>query len=115
MATTEFVGLRPQTLSLSFWWIRKGLKKGAFPTEIHGVLLALSQSVRIRLILGDPPTPERKLTGGSISLNEVLEGEEEFLQAVASRINEIVAKPRGRYAISYVPGSPGSRRPPRRS
>jgi hypothetical protein len=106
---------RSQTLSPSFWWIGKGPKKGAFPNEIHGVLLALSQGVRIRLILGDPPTPERKLTGGSISLTEVLEGEEEFLQAVAARINEIVAKPQGRYAISYVPGSPGARRPPRRS
>jgi len=103
-----------ESLSPSFRWVGKGLKKGAFPSVVHGVLLAVSHSVRIRLILGDPPTPERKLSGGSISLTEVLEGEEEFLQALASRINEIVAKPRGRYAISYVPGSPGARRPPRR-
>jgi hypothetical protein len=76
--------------------------------------LLLSYRVRIRLILGDPPTPERELSGGSLSLVEVLEGEQEFLEALASRINEIVARPRGRYAISYVPGRTGARRPPRR-
>ncbi len=70
--------------------------------------------VRIRLILGDSPDPARELSGGSISLKEVLEGEEDFMEALAERINEIVARPRGRYAISYLPGRPGARRPPRR-
>jgi len=71
-------------------------------------------SMRIRLVLPEPREPEAEPEWGSLRLIEVLEGGEEFLEAVTSRLNEIVVKPVGRYAISYVPGRPGARRPPRR-
>jgi hypothetical protein len=44
---------------------------------------------------------------------EVLEGGEEFLEALALRLSEIVRKPSGRFVISYVPGQPGAKAPPR--
>ena len=44
---------------------------------------------------------------------EVLEGGEEFLEALQIRLNEIVRKPNGRFVISYVPGKPGAKAPPR--
>lgn len=44
---------------------------------------------------------------------EVLEGGDEFLEALTLRLNEIVRKPNGRFVISYVPGQPGSKTPPR--
>lgn len=44
---------------------------------------------------------------------EVLEGSEEFLEALAMRLNEIILKPNGRFVISYISGKPGARTPPR--
>jgi hypothetical protein len=69
--------------------------------------------VMIRLALGGPADPERELPGGQGCFQEILEGDAEFLEAIAIRLNEIVTKPKGRFVISYLPGSPGARRPPR--
>jgi hypothetical protein len=69
--------------------------------------------VRIRLVLGDPADPEQELSGGQVSVREILEGDAEFLEAITMRLNEIIRKPKGRFVISYMPGSPGARRPPR--
>jgi hypothetical protein len=69
--------------------------------------------VRIRLVLGDPADPEQELSGGQVSLREILEGDAEFLEAITMRLNDIVRKPKGRFVISYVPGSPGARPLPR--
>ena len=66
----------------------------------------------IRLRPKETVNPETELAGGSLHLVEVLEGAEEFLDALVSRLNEIVRKPSGRFVISYVDGNPGSRRPP---
>ena len=44
---------------------------------------------------------------------EVLEGVDEFLEALTMRLNEIVRKPSGRFVISYVPGAPNAKKPPR--
>jgi hypothetical protein len=44
--------------------------------------------------------------------DEVLEGGEEFLEALQLRLNEIVRKPNGRFVISYVTGQPGAKTPP---
>ena len=57
--------------------------------------------------------PERELAGGALCLVEVLEGEREFLDALTLRLDQIVGKPKGRFVISYRPGQPGARRPPR--
>ncbi len=69
--------------------------------------------MRIRLVLGDPADPEQELSGGQVSLHEVLEGEAEFLEAISMRLNDIILKPQGRFVISYVSGNPDARRPPR--
>jgi hypothetical protein len=50
---------------------------------------------------------------GSPGPVEVLEGGDEFLEAISMRLNEIIRKPSGRFVISYVPGQPGSKTPPR--
>lgn len=55
------------------------------------------------------PEPE----GRDLRAEEVPEGEEEFLEALWLRLNQIVRKPSGRFVISYIPGKPGSRTPPR--
>ncbi len=59
---------------------------------------------------GPDPNP-----GADDSLNavEVLQGGDEFLEALTMRLNEIVRKPSGRFVISYVPGAPGAKKPPR--
>lgn len=44
---------------------------------------------------------------------EMLEGSDEFLEALSLRLNQIVRKPNGRFVISYVPGKPGAKTPPR--
>jgi hypothetical protein len=54
-----------------------------------------------------------ELAGGGLKLVEVVEGAEEFLDALMARLNEIVRKPSGRFVISYVEGVPGSRKPPK--
>jgi hypothetical protein len=43
---------------------------------------------------------------------EVIEGDEEFLEAISLRLEQIIAKPKGRFVISYTQGHPGARRPP---
>ena len=43
---------------------------------------------------------------------EVIEGDEEFLEAISLRLEQIIAKPKGRFVISYTQGQPGARRPP---
>ncbi|MGE5278019.1 MAG: hypothetical protein ACM3SU_13560 [Acidobacteriota bacterium] len=50
---------------------------------------------------------------GSLQAVEVLEGGEEFLEALTLRLNEIILKPNGRFVISYVAGQPGAKSPPR--
>lgn len=58
-----------------------------------------------------PDSPVRP--DGALDPVEVLEGGEEFLQALSMRLNEIVLKPNGRFVISYITGKPGSKTPPR--
>jgi len=61
-----------------------------------------------------PPEPDSNFGPGSgRSQVEVLEGGDEFLEAISMRLNEIIRKPSGRFVISYVPGQPGSKTPPR--
>jgi len=66
----------------------------------------------MKLRPGDSEDPGQELESGRIRLMEVLEGAEEFLEAIELRLNEIVQRPKGRFVISYVPGVPGARRPP---
>ncbi len=66
----------------------------------------------IRLTPEEAANADAELAGAGLQLTEVLEGADEFLDAIMSRLNEIVRKPSGRFVISYVAGSPGSRRPP---
>ena len=75
--------------------------------------LLSSRLVRIQLVLRGPADPEQERSGGEVCLQEVLEGDTEFLEAITFRLNEIVTKPKGRFVISYLPGVPGGRRPPR--
>ncbi len=67
--------------------------------------------MRIRVMPLDG-NQNQELAGG-LSLVEVLEGDREFLEALTMRLDEVVGKPKGRFVISYLPGQPGSRRPPR--
>lgn len=60
----------------------------------------------------EEPSDHNVRPGGPQAV-EVLEGSEEFLEALALRLNEIIRKPNGRFVISYVTGKPGSRTPPR--
>jgi hypothetical protein len=58
-------------------------------------------------------TPDRQPGPESgVGAVEVLEGGDEFLEALTMRLNEIVRKPSGRFVISYVPGAPGAKKPP---
>jgi hypothetical protein len=72
-----------------------------------------TETMIIRLTPEDAGSPEVELAGGGLQLTEVLEGADEFLDAIVARLNEIVRKPSGRFVISYVEGHPGSRRPPK--
>ena len=58
--------------------------------------------------------PERPGRGGEAGgpAVEVLEGADEFLEALSIRLNEIVRKPNGLFVISYVSGQPGAKTPP---
>lgn len=67
----------------------------------------------IRLTPEEAANPDVELAGGGLQLIEVLEGADEFLDALMARLNEIVRKPSGRFVISYVEGHPGSRQPPK--
>jgi hypothetical protein len=55
--------------------------------------------------------PEATL-GGQPAYVDVLEGDQEFLDAISLRLEQIVAKPKGRFVISYTSGRPGAKRPP---
>jgi hypothetical protein len=68
--------------------------------------------MRISLTFPDAD-PELELAGGALSLVEVLEGDREFLDALALRLDEIVGKPKGRFVISYLPLQPGAHPIPR--
>jgi hypothetical protein len=53
------------------------------------------------------PGADSELSGA-----EHLEVDKEFLEALTMRLDEISGRPKGRFVISYLPGQPGSRRPP---
>lgn len=59
------------------------------------------------------PADQGATHDGGLQAVEVLEGGEEFLEALALRLNEIILKPNGRFVISYVAGQPGAKAPPR--
>ena len=70
--------------------------------------LLISSGVKIEVRLEEPSDPR-----SSPNSVEVLEGGDEFLEAISMRLNEIVRKPNGRFVISYVSGTPGAKAPPR--
>jgi len=51
-------------------------------------------------------------SSGPSAIVEVLEGDKEFLEAITLRLDQIVARPRGRFVVSYTQGQPGARKPP---
>jgi hypothetical protein len=55
---------------------------------------------------------ESELSGGALSVAELLEVDKEFLEALTMRLDEISGRPKGRFVISYLPGQPGARQPP---
>jgi len=67
--------------------------------------------MKIEVRSGEAPD-QRPRPDEAIGAVEVLEGVDEFLEALAMRLNEIVRKPSGRFVISYVPGAPGAKKPP---
>ena len=73
------------------------------------LLLPEGMKIEVRPEAPDPSDAP----GAALGDAEVLEGGDEFLEALALRLNEIVRKPNGRFVISYVPGQPGSKTPPR--
>ena len=68
-------------------------------------------SVKIEVRLEEPSDPRSQPDRPEAV--EVLEGGDEFLEALSLRLNEIVRKPNGRFVISYVSGTPGAKAPPR--
>lgn len=68
--------------------------------------------MKIEIREQEPADPNATPDGG-LQAVEVLEGCEEFLEALALRLNEIILKPNGRFVISYVAGQPGAKAPPR--
>ncbi|MGH9369562.1 MAG: hypothetical protein ACRD3M_18060 [Thermoanaerobaculia bacterium] len=68
--------------------------------------------MKIEVRLEEPPDPDVR-RDGALQAVEVLEGGDEFLDALTMRLNDIIRKPSGRFVISYVPGKPGSKAPPR--
>jgi hypothetical protein len=68
--------------------------------------------MKIEVRLEEPPEP-RAHPDSALSPVEVLEGGDEFLEALSMRLNEIIQKPNGRFVISYVSGQPGAKTPPR--
>jgi hypothetical protein len=75
-----------------------------------GLLLLSGMKIEVRL---EEPADPVAGSDGALRAVEVLEGGDEFLDALTMRLNEIVRKPSGRFVISYVPGKPGSKVPPR--
>jgi hypothetical protein len=74
-----------------------------------GLLLPPGMKIEVKAE-GPDPSPAGHTTWNGV---EVLEGGDEFLEALTMRLNEIVRKPSGRFVISYVPGTPGAKKPPR--
>lgn len=68
-----------------------------------------SYRMRILRMSGDAD-PEQTL--GRMSYVEVMEGDKEFLDAISLRLEQIVAKPKGRFVVSYTQGQPNARKPP---
>jgi hypothetical protein len=60
----------------------------------------------------EAPDPNAR-PDGAFGGTEVLEGGDEFLEALQMRLNEIIRKPNGRFVITYIPGKPGAKTPPR--
>jgi hypothetical protein len=58
------------------------------------------------------PEFDPESSGGAAGFVEVLEGDKEFLEAITLRLDQIVARPRGRFVVSYTQGQPGARKPP---
>jgi hypothetical protein len=59
--------------------------------ELMSLALALlcTMSVRIQLTFAESPDPLEELLGGRLSLTEVLEGRQEFLEELMSRLTAI--------------------------
>ena len=68
--------------------------------------------MKIELRTETPEGPDSAAEQGR-QASEVLEGGDEFLEALQLRLNEIIRKPNGRFVISYVAGQPGAKNPPR--
>lgn len=75
-----------------------------------GLLFPPGMKIEIRQ---EETADRRRGPEAAIDAVEVLEGGDEFLEALTMRLNEIVLKPSGRFVISYVPGAPGAKKPPR--
>ena len=75
-----------------------------------GLLFPTGMKIEIRQ---DDAADRSRAPEGAIDAVEVLEGGDEFLEALTMRLNEIVRKPSGRFVISYVQGAPGAKKPPR--
>ncbi len=63
-------------------------------------------------VRNEQQTDRESPAGGAFEPAEVLEGSDEFLEAIQMRLNEIIRKPNGRFVISYVSGKPGAKVPP---
>ena len=68
--------------------------------------------MKIEVRVEKQPDPRPHAEAG-LQAVEVLEGGDEFLEALQMRLNEIIRKPNGRFVISYVSGQPGAKTPPR--
>jgi len=58
------------------------------PVALH---LLLEWSVKIQLTFAESPDPLEELLGGRLTLTEVLEGRQEFLEELVSRLNAITS------------------------
>ncbi len=66
---------------------------------LFGSCLASMNTVQIRLKFEDSGDPGREVVGGSSSSVEVLEGHQEFLNAVLERLHEITRRQRNRLRL----------------
>jgi hypothetical protein len=90
----------------------KQLISGLFHLFGHGFPIAL---FFIKMEMGMVPPDggaDSELSGGALSVAELLEVDKEFLEALTMRLDEISGRPKGRFVISYLPGQPGARQPP---
>ena len=76
-----------------------------------GLLSPYGMKIDVRAQEPEPADRESR-SRGTFEAIEVLEGGDEFLEAIQMRLNEIIRKPNGRFVISYVSGQPGSKVPP---